>query len=102
MILNRSVNDDDENRPITARILETTADKTNEKLTIDLGKFTLSKLKWKNRTFEETLEEWKVVCHKGEANIGENVSDEKYDELVKEMKDQKKEQADGKKGNKER
>jgi hypothetical protein len=46
-------------------------------------------VKWHCRSFDETLEEWKVVCHKGEANIGENVSDEKYDELVKEMKDQK-------------
>ena len=44
------------------------------------------------------MEDWKVVCNKGEANIGENVSDEKYDELVKEMKDQKKDKLTGKKG----
>ncbi len=65
--------------------------KPNENLTVDLGKFTLTKVEWKRRTFEETLEEWKVVCKKGETNIGENVSDKNYDVLIKEMKDQKEE-----------
>ncbi|MES2980910.1 MAG: hypothetical protein V4727_01240 [Verrucomicrobiota bacterium] len=65
--------------------------KPNENLTVDLGKFTLTKVEWTRRTFEETLEEWKVVCIKGETNIGENVSDEKYNVLVKEMKEKREE-----------
>lgn len=73
--------------------------KPNENLTVDLGKFTLTKVEWKRRTFEETLEEWKVVCKKGEANIGENVSDKNYDVLIKEMKDQKKEVENNKEDN---
>lgn len=65
--------------------------KPNENLTVDLGKFTLTKVEWKRRTFEETLEEWKVVCKKGETNIGENVSDKKYDALVNEIKENREE-----------
>jgi hypothetical protein len=68
--------------------------KPNENLTVDLGKFTLTKVEWKRRTFEETLEEWKVVCKKGETNIGENVSDEKYNVLVKEMQEKREEAAE--------
>lgn len=73
--------------------------KPNENLTVDLGKFTLTKVEWKRRTFEETLEAWKVVCKKGETNIGENVSDENYNVLVKEM-NEKKEEAEEKKEDK--
>ncbi len=102
VLINRAKNDNEKIVKEALKSLKLPPLKPNEKLTVDLGKFTLSKLRWKSRTFEETLEEWKVVCHKGEANIGENVSDEKYDELVKETKDQKEEQADGKKGNKKR
>lgn len=61
----------------------------NENLTIDLGKITLNQVEWRNQKFEEKLKEWKVVCKKGDENIGEAVSDENYKILVKEMKEQR-------------
>lgn len=91
VLLNRAINDNERIVKEALKSMKLPPMKPNEKLTVELGKFTLTELKWKSRTFEETLEEWKVVCKKGEANIGESVSDENYDALVKEMKDQKEE-----------
>ena len=89
--LNRSINDNEKIVIESLKSLKLPPMKPNEKLTVDLGKIVLNKVRWKKRTFEETLEEWKVVCKKGEANIGENVSSEKYDALVEKMKEEKKE-----------
>lgn len=89
VLVNRAINDNERIVKEALKSLKLPPMKPNERVTVDLGKFTLTELKWKNRTFEESLEEWKVVCKKGETNIGENVSDEKYDALVKQMEEQK-------------
>lgn len=60
--------------------------KPNEKLTIDLGKVTLSEFEWRNRKFEEKLEEWKIVCERDGTEIGKSVSDDRYETLSKEIK----------------
>lgn len=59
--------------------------KPNEKLTLDLGKITLSEVEWRNRKFEESLEEWKVLCKQGETEIAKSVSSERYETLSKEI-----------------
>ena len=85
VIINRSRNEAERMVIEELKSLKLPAMKPNERLTVDLGKVVLNKAKWKNRTFEETLEQWKVVCKKGDANIGENLSDKNYDGLVKQI-----------------
>lgn len=60
--------------------------KPNEKITLDFGKIQLSDFQWKHRKFEESLEEWKVICKKGETEIGKNLSNTRYTTLEKEVK----------------
>lgn len=85
VIINRARNEAERMVVEELKSLKLPAMKPNERLTVDLGKIILNKARWKNRTFEETLEQWKVVCKKGDANIGENLSDKNYDGLVKEL-----------------
>ena len=89
IIINRSVNDDAKIVQEVLTSLKLPAIKPNEKITVDLGKFTISKVKWHCRSFDETLEEWKVVCNKGDANIGEKVSTDKYGYLLRGIQNQK-------------
>jgi hypothetical protein len=89
VILNRSVNDDAKIVQEVLTTLKLPAIKPNEKITVDLGKFTISKVKWHCRSFDETLEEWKVVCNKGDANIGEKISTDKYGYLLRGIQNQK-------------
>lgn len=44
--------------------------KPNEQKTIDLGKVTVRKVEWRHKEFEESMEEWKVLCKQGEKEIG--------------------------------
>ena len=83
VILNRAKNERERMVIEELKSIKLPTMKPNEKITMDLGKVILNKVRWKNRTFEETLEEWKVVCKKGEANIGENLSDSNYARLAK-------------------
>ena len=85
VIINRARNEAERMVVEELKSIKLPAMKPNERLTVDLGKIILNKARWKNRTFEETLEQWKVVCKKGEANIGENLSDKNYAGLLKEM-----------------
>jgi hypothetical protein len=55
--------------------------KPNERLTLDLGKLRLTELELRGREFKETLEEWKVVCTRNGAEIGQAVSSERYASL---------------------
>jgi hypothetical protein len=57
--------------------------KPNEKTTLDLGKIQLHEKEWRNRKFEETLEEWQVTCTKGGAAIGNTVSSDRFESLEK-------------------
>lgn len=61
--------------------------KPNEKITLDLGKIELREVEWRNRKFEENLEEWKVTCSQGNEEIGTTLSSEKYVVVVKEAVD---------------
>jgi hypothetical protein len=63
--------------------LKLPAMKPNEKITLDLGKLLLSEVEWRNRKFEETLEEWKVTCSQGQTEIGKAVSSDRFEELEK-------------------
>lgn len=86
VLINRSVNDEAKIVREVLTSLKLPPIKPNEKITVDLGKIVVNKVKWHCRTFDETLEEWKVVCKKGDADIGEKVSTDKYHYLVKYMK----------------
>lgn len=59
--------------------------KPNERITIDLGEIILREVEWRQRKFEESLEEWKVVCKKGETEIGLHLSSDQYTELEKKI-----------------
>ena len=59
--------------------------KPNEKLTLDLGKITVSEVEWHSRKFEEKLEEWRIVCKQDETEIGKAVSSERYETLSKDI-----------------
>ena len=59
--------------------------KPNEKLTLDLGKVSVSELEWRDRKFEEKLEEGRIVCKRGDTEIGKAVSDERFETLSKEV-----------------
>lgn len=89
VILNRSVHEEAKFVQELLTSLKLQPIKPNEKITVDLGKFTISKVKWHCRSFDETLEEWKVVCNKGDANIGEKVSTDKYGYLLRGIQNQK-------------
>ena len=66
-------------------VVKVPAMKPNEKLTLDLGKIELSEVEWRNRKFEEKLEEWQVTCNHGTVEIGKAVSSERYATLAKEV-----------------
>lgn len=57
--------------------------KPNEKITIDLGKIQLRELEWRNRKFEEKLEEWQVECVQKQTTLGSAASGERYTTLEK-------------------
>lgn len=61
--------------------VELPALKPNERKTVDLGKITLKEVEWRNRKFEESLEEWKVTCLKGQTIVGSAVSSDRFIEL---------------------
>lgn len=63
--------------------LKVPAMKPNEKLTLDLGKIQLNEMEWRNRKFEETLEEWQVTCKQGTTEIGKAVSSARYATVLK-------------------
>jgi hypothetical protein len=60
--------------------------KPNEKLTLELGKIDLREMEWKARKFEESLEEWRVVCNRGSVEIAKAESSDKYTSLEKAAK----------------
>lgn len=55
--------------------------KPNERKTVELGKITLNEVEWRNRKFEESLEEWKVTCLQGQTLVGSAVSSDRFIEL---------------------
>ena len=55
--------------------------KPGEKVTIDLGKISLNTIEFRNKSFEEKLEEWKVECLDGQKIIGSTLSSEKFTKL---------------------
>ncbi len=59
--------------------------KPNEKLTLDLGKVSVSEVEWRDRKFEEKLEEWRIVCKRDDTEIGKAVSNERFETLSKEV-----------------
>lgn len=59
--------------------------KPGERLTFDLGKIQVSEIEWRNRKFEETLEEWQVTCTSGNTELGKAVSSDRYQALSKEV-----------------
>lgn len=65
--------------------LKIPAMKPGERLIFDLGKIQLSEIEWRNRKFEETLEEWQVTSTSGDAEIGKAVSSDRYESLSKEV-----------------
>lgn len=64
--------------------VELPALKPNERTTVDLGKITLKEVEWRNRKFEESLEEWKVTCLQGQTIVGSAVSSDRFIELEQE------------------
>lgn len=64
--------------------VELPALKPNERKTVDLGKITLKEMEWRNRKFEESLEEWKVTCLEGQTIVGSAVSSDRFIELEQE------------------
>lgn len=63
--------------------LKLPAMKPNEKLTLNLGKIVLHELEWRNRKFEEELEEWQISCTQGTTEIGKTTSSDNYQKLLK-------------------
>jgi hypothetical protein len=57
--------------------------KPNGKVTLELGKIELHEKEWRNRKFEESLDEWQVTCTKTGTEIGKAVSSDKYESLEK-------------------
>lgn len=76
--------------------LKVPALKPNGKVTLDLGRIRLSEVEWRNRKFEETLEEWKVICSQGGNEIGKAVSSGRYETLSKDVEPEKKAGGKGK------
>ncbi len=59
--------------------------KPGERLTLDLGKIQLSEIEWRNRKFQETLEEWQVISTLGNVEIGKAVSSDRFETLLEEV-----------------
>lgn len=70
--------------------------KPNEKLTLDLGRIQLDEVEWKNRKFEETLEEWRVTCTQGNTEICKAATSEDYQTRLKDVTASKHEDPAGK------
>lgn len=66
-------------------MIKVPAMKPNEKLTFDLGKIELKEIEFRNRKFEETLEEWQVTCNQGTTEIGKALSSDRYTTLLKDL-----------------
>jgi hypothetical protein len=60
--------------------------KPNAKFTLDLGKIEVKELELAKRKFEESLEEWQIVCTSGGKEIAKAMSSEKYTALEKDAK----------------
>jgi hypothetical protein len=58
--------------------------KPGESLIFDLGKIELSEIEWRNRKFEEALEEWQVTSTSRDVEIGRAVSSDRHETLSKE------------------
>lgn len=65
--------------------IQVPAMKPGERLTFDLGKIQVSEVEWRQRKFEETLEEWQVISTCKNTEIGNAVSSERFRTLVKEV-----------------
>ena len=48
------------------------------RVTLDIGRIALHEREWRNRKFEESLEEWKVVCTAAGTEIGMTESSARY------------------------
>lgn len=59
--------------------------KPGDHLTFDLGKIQLSEIEWRNRKFEETLEEWRITSTLGNAEIGKAASSDRFESLLQEV-----------------
>jgi hypothetical protein len=66
--------------------LKVPAMKPNARLTLDLGKIEVKELELAKRKFEESLEEWQIVCTSGGKEIAKAMSSEKYTALEKDAK----------------
>ncbi len=66
-------------------VVKVPAMKPNGKLTLDLGKIELNEIEFRNRKFEESLEEWQVTCRQGTTETGKAVSSDRYATLVKDL-----------------
>lgn len=59
--------------------------KPGERIILHLGKIQLSEIEWRNRKFEETLEEWQVTSTLGDVEIGKAVSSDRFETLLEEV-----------------
>jgi hypothetical protein len=48
------------------------------RITLDVGRIVLHEREWRNRKFEETLEEWQVVCEADGKQLGTAESSSRY------------------------
>ena len=53
------------------------------RVTLDVGRIALHEREWRNQKFEESLEEWKVVCMAAGSDIGMAVSSPRFSNLEK-------------------
>ncbi len=90
VLVKRAKNDQEKIVQESLDPLKVPALKPNGKVTLDLGRIRLSEVEWRNRKFEETLEEWKVICSQGGNEIGKAVSNRRYENLSKDVEPEKK------------
>ena len=57
--------------------------KPNSNVTLDLGRIDIHKLEMRQREMEETLEEWQVVCTRGETELAKVESSSNFETLNK-------------------
>lgn len=66
--------------------LKVPAMKPNARFTLDLGKIDVKEIELAKRKFEESLEEWQIVCTSGGKEIAKAMSSEKYTAMEKDAK----------------
>lgn len=84
VLVKRAIDDQEKLVKETITAVKRPAMKPNERITLDFGKINVRNIEWKKgKDFEESLDEWNVVCTRAGKEFAGHQSSENYSALSK-------------------